>query len=181
MLKDFKKTDVVAASKSSKLLFVITLYSAAVVDWAKLLTDWTTSVTGAKLTTALPFLEGTSQEEQNGHVLECKSGSVTFGVAPGETPTDGAATINGILEGVDETSLDVAYGLQGEEVVAVVTRCSDNKKFIFANPCTGGVVFQYQQIGAQDGGEAGISFTLTGKDCPTPMLVYDVEVQTVEG
>lgn len=176
MVKDFKKTQVVAASKSAKLLFKITLFAAAVVDWAELLRNWATSVSGATLTVALPFLEGTTDAEQAGHVLECKAGSVTFSVAPGETPTEGVATVNGVLEGVDENSLEVAYGLQGEEVVAVVERCSDGKKFIFANPCTGGAVFQYQTIGAQDGGEAGISFTLTGKDCPQPMLVYDPAV-----
>lgn len=170
------KTQVSAASKSAKLLFVIYIYAAAVIDWAKLLRVWSEAVSGATLHGDLPFLEGTSSAEQEGHILECKAGSVTFSVAPGETPTEGVATINGVLEGVDENSLEVAYGLQGEEVVAIVERCSDGKKFIFANPCTGGAVFQYQTIGAQDGGEAGISFTLTGKDCPQPMLVYEPAV-----
>lgn len=173
MITDFVKASVTSAAKSMKMLFVITLYPASVVDWEALRAAWAQKATAGKLTCPLPFLTGTAQDEQDGHVLECKAGSVTIGVAPGEAPQDGVATISGVLEGLAEDQLATAYSLQGEEVVAVVERCSDSKRFIFANPCTGGVVFQYQQIGAQDGGEAGISFNLTGKDCPVPMLVYE--------
>jgi hypothetical protein len=34
------------------------------------------------------------------------------------------------------------------------------------------MTFQYQSIGSQDGGIAGINFTLSGADCPKPMVVY---------
>ena len=91
----------------------------------------------------------------------------------GEAPQDGKAELTAIAEGVDENTLDWAFNMQGEEVVAIVERCSDGKKFLYANPCTGGMTFQYQSIGAQDGGTAGINFTLSGSDCPEPMLVYE--------
>ena len=174
MVKNIKRKDVDAKSKSTKFSFIITLYEAAIVDWAALAALWKAK-TGAKLTSQLPFLELTSPDTVDDHTitLECKPGTVVPVVNAGEAPMDGKAEITGIAEGIDENTLAFAYETQGKEVVALVERCSDGKKFLFANPCTGGMTFQYQSIGAQDGGTAGINFTLSGADCPEPMLIYE--------
>ena len=171
MTRDIKKSQVEAADKSAKFIYIITIFAASVIDWHALQVLWN-AATGGKLTSQVPFVTGATQDDQAGHVIECKGGTVVPVVNPGEAPMDGKAQITGIVEGVNEDTLAWAYDLQGEEVVAVVERCSDGKKFIFANPCTGGMTFQYQSIGAQDGGNAGINFQLTGADCPKPMLVY---------
>ena len=174
MTKNIKKKDVAATSKSAKFAFIITFIEALIVDWAALQTLWAAK-TGAKLTSQVPLLtlpQGKTADDYT-HTVECKAGSITPVINAGESPMDGKAQITGIVDGIDENTLDWAYGMQGEEVVAIVERCSDGKKFIFANPCTGGMTFQYQSIGAQDGGTAGINFQLTGGDCPEPMLVYE--------
>lgn len=170
MLPNFSKSSVTSTSKSTKYNFLLTLYSAGSIDWETLQKLWNAAVSKGVLD-MLPMLP--SGDDNDPHSIDCKAGSVSFSVAPGEAPQDGVATVEGVIEGLAEEQLKLAYGLQGEEVVAIVTRCSDGKKFIFANPCTGGVVFRYQSIGSQDGGEAGISFNLTGKDCPVPVLVFD--------
>ncbi len=170
MLPDYSKQTLKGTDKSTKLSFILTLYAASVIAWDALQNAWESAVAAGKLTTALPIVQGVVGTPYN--TIECKSGSVSFSVAPGEAPA-GVATISGVIDGVAEDQLKTVYALQGEEVVAIVTRCADGKKFVFANPCTGGVTFQYQTIGALDGGEAGISFNLTGKDCPVPVLVYE--------
>lgn len=172
MTRNMKKSQVAAAEKSAKFSYIITIFAAAVIDWAALQALWA-AMTGAKLTSQLPFLSGATDDDKAGHTIECKAGTVVPTINPGEAPMDGNAQITGIVEGINEDSLAWAYELQGEEVVAIVERCSDGKKFLFANPCTGGVTFQYQSIGAQDGGTAGINFQLTGTDCPKPMVVYE--------
>lgn len=173
MVKNVKRKDVDAKSKSTKFSFIITLIEAAIVDWAALAALWAAK-TGAKLTSQVPYLTLTSPDTVDDHtlVLECKPGTIVPVVNAGEAPTDGKAEITGIVEGVDEHTLQMAYENQGKEMIAIVERCSDGMKFLFANPCTGGMTFQYQSIGAQDGGTAGINFTLSGADCPEPMLVY---------
>ena len=170
-VKNIKKSDVVANAKSAKFAYIITLIAAAVIDW-KAVSAIVSALDGAKLTSKIPFLEGVTEENEM-HEIECKAGTVIPVINPGEAPMDGNAQITGIVEGLDEKTLDWAYSMQGEEVVAIVERCSDGKKFAFLNPCTGGLTFQYQSIGAQDGGNAGINFQLTGSDCPKPMLVYE--------
>lgn len=173
-VKNKTRKEVNAASKSTKYSYIITLVAASIVDWAALTALWKAK-TGAKLTSKLPLLalpEGESEADQY-HTIECKPGTVVPTINAGEAPQDGRAEITAIAEGVDENTLDWAYNMQGEEVVAIVERCSDGMKLLFANPCTGGVTFQYQSIGAQDGGTAGVNFTLTGADCPEPMLVYE--------
>lgn len=173
-VKNNSRKNVTAASKSTKYNYIITLVAAAIVDWAALAALWKAKQ-GAKLTSKLPLLalpDGETEADQY-HTIECKPSTVVPVINAGEAPMDGKAEITAIAEGVDESTLDWAYGMQGEEVVAIVERCSDGKKFLFANPCTGGMTFQYQSIGAQDGGTAGINFTLTGADCPEPMLVYE--------
>ena len=172
MTYNLKKSDVATKAKSKNFNYIITFILASMVDWEALQTAWN-SVTGAVLTTAVPLVTGAAQSDW--HTLECGANTVLPTVNPGEAPMDGVAQIAGVVEGVDETTLAWAYGMQGEEVVPIVTRCSDGKKFIFANPCTGGMTFQYQSIGAQDGGKAGIAFQFTGTDCPKPMLVYAPE------
>jgi|GEM_PF-1007320 len=171
MLPNFSKSSVTGASKSTKYLFLLTIYAAAAIQWDRLRTLWAAAVEAGRLT-ELPLVTDTGADK-NPHTLECKSGSISFSVAPGEAPQDGVATVSGTLDGLAEDQLKTAYALQGEEVVAVIERCSDGKKFIFANPCTGGGTFQYQNIGALDGGESGVSFNITGKDCPVPVLVYE--------
>ena len=173
MVKNVKRKDVDAKSKSAKYSFIITLIEAAIVDWAALAALWN-AMTGAKLTSQVPYLELTSPDTVADHtlVLECKPGTIVPVVNAGEAPTDGKAEITGIVEGIDENTLQMAYENQGKEVIAIVERCSDGMKFLFANPCTGGMTFQYQNIGTQDGGIAGINFTLSGADCPKPMVVY---------
>ena len=174
-VKNNSRKNVTAASKSTKYNYIITLVAAALVDWAALASLWKNNRTGAKLTAKLPLLalpDGETEADQY-HTIECKPSTVVPVINAGEAPMDGKAEITAIAEGVDESTLDWAYGMQGEEVVAIVERCSDGKKFLFANPCTGGMTFQYQSIGAQDGGTAGINFTLSGSDCPEPMLVYE--------
>ncbi|MBQ6983889.1 MAG: hypothetical protein IJQ20_03070 [Paludibacteraceae bacterium] len=173
-VKNKTRKDVNAASKSTKFSYIITLVAASIVDWAALAALWKAK-TGAKLTSKLPLLalpQGESEADQY-HTIECKPGTVVPVINAGEAPQDGKAEITAIAEGVDENTLDWAFNMQGEEVVAIVERCSDGKKFLYANPCTGGMTFQYQSIGAQDGGTAGINFTLSGSDCPEPMLVYE--------
>ena len=173
-VKNNSRKNVNAASKSTKYNYIITLVAAAIVDWAALAALWKAK-TGAKLTSKLPLLalpQGESEADQY-HTIECKPGTVVPVINAGEAPQDGKAEITAIAEGVDEGTLDWAFNMQGEEVVAIVERCSDGKKFLFANPCTGGMTFQYQSIGTQDGGTAGINFTLSGSDCPEPMLVYE--------
>ena len=173
MVKNVKRKDVDAKSKSAKYSFITTLIEAAIVDWAALAALWN-AMTGAKLTSQVPYLELTSPDTVADHtlVLECKPGTIVPVVNAGEAPTDGKAEITGIVEGIDENTLQMAYENQGKEVIAIVERCSDGMKFLFANPCTGGMTFQYQSIGSQDGGIAGINFTLSGADCPKPMVVY---------
>lgn len=173
-VKNKTRKDVNAASKSTKFSYIITLVAASIVDWAALAALWKAK-TGAKLTSKLPLLalpEGETEADQY-HTIECKPGTVVPVINAGEAPQDGKAEVTAIAEGVDEKTLDWAYSMQGEEVVAIVERCSDGMKLLFANPCTGGVTFQYQSIGTQDGGTAGVNFTLTGADCPEPMLVYE--------
>lgn len=174
MVKNIKRKEVDAKSKSTKYSFIITLIEASIVDWAALAALWAAK-TGAKLTSQIPYLTLTSPDTPADHtcVIECKPGTVVPVINAGEAPMDGKAEITGIAEGLDENTLAFAYETQGKEVVAIVERCSDGKKFLFANPCTGGMTFQYQSIGAQDGGTAGINFTLSGADCPEPMLIYE--------
>ena len=173
MVKNIKRKDIDAKSKSTKFAFIITLIEAAIVDWAALAALWK-AMTGAKLTSQVPYLTLESGDSVENHtlVLECKPGTVVPVVNAGEAPTDGNGEITGIVEGVDEHTLEMSYENQGKEVIAIVERCSDGMKFLFANPCTGGMTFQYQSIGSQDGGIAGINFTLSGADCPKPMVVY---------
>ena len=173
-VKNKTRKEVNAASKSTKYYYIITLVAASIVDWAALAALWKAK-TGAKITSKLPLLElpeGESEADQY-HTIECKPGTVVPVINAGEASQDGRAEITAIAEGLDDKTLDWAYGMQGEEVVAIVERCSDGMKLLFANPCTGGVTFQYQSIGTQDGGTAGVNFTLTGADCPEPMLVYE--------
>ena len=172
MTFNMKKSDVPTKAKSNLYNYIITFILASLVDWDALQTLWN-NVSGAVLTSAVPLTSGAQQSDW--HTLECGANTVVPTINPGEAPMDGKAEITGIVEGVDETTLGWAYGMQGEEVVPIVTRCSDGKKFIFANPCTGGMTFQYQSIGGQDGGKSGIAFQLTGTDCPKPMLVYAPE------
>lgn len=173
MVKNVKRKDVDAKSKSAKFSYIITLIEATIIDWPALSALWK-AMTGAKLTSQLPYLQLTSPDTVDDHtcVLECKPGTVVPNVGPGEAKTDGKGEVSGLVEGVDENTLAFAYDMQGKEVAAIIERCSDGTKFLFANPCTGGVTFQYQSIGAQDGGISGINFTLTGEDCPMPMVVY---------
>ena len=170
MVKNFLKSSVLASAKSTSIMYKILILAAELVDWDSLRAAWATSVQSGVLTIEVPLIE--SATSSSWKQIDCAAGTVIPSIAPGEAPQDGIATINASVDGVDETVLDFAYGMQGEEVVAVIERCADGKKFIFANPCTGGMVFQYQSIGALDGNKAGMSFTLTGKDCPVPMLVY---------
>ena len=173
-VKNKTRKEVNAASKSTKYNYIITLVAAAIVDWAALAALWKAK-TGAKITSKLPLLalpEGESEADQY-HTIECKPGTVVPVINAGEAPMDGKLEITAIAEGVDDKTLDWAYGMQGEEVVAIIERCSDGMRFLCANPCTGGLTFQYQSIGAQDGGTAGVNFTLSGSDCPEPMLVYE--------
>lgn len=174
MVKNIKRKDIDVKSKSAKYSFIITLIEAAIVDWAALVALWRAK-TGAKLTSQLPMLTLESGDSVENHtlVLECKPDTIVPVVNAGEAPQDGKADITGIVEGIDENTLQMAYENQGKELVAIVERCSDGMKFLFANPCTGGLTFQYQTIGAQDGGTAGINFTLSGGDCPEPMVVYE--------
>lgn len=174
MVKNLSKADVSVSSKSTSILFTIALLAAELVDWVTLRTQWQ-AATG-KLTQQIPLVESATADAWKS--VDCGAGTVVPSIAGGESPYDGVATINAIAEGIDEATLDWAYNMQGEEVVAVVTRCSDGKKFVFANPCTGGLVFKYESIGSQDGGKAGIAFTLTGRDCPKPALVYEPGTQT---
>lgn len=181
MVKNLKKKDVAATSKAAKYAYIIILIAASYIDWSALQALWKAK-TGAKLTSKVPFLtlpQGETEDDHM-HTIECKAGTVVPVINPGEAPMDGKAQITAIAEGVDENTLDWAYNMQGEEVVAIVERCSDGKKFLFANPCTGGMIFQYQSIGSQEGGTAGINFQLTGGDCPEPMLVYDPAVAQQE-
>lgn len=173
MVKNIKRKDVDVKSKSTKFAFIITLIEASIVDWPALSTLWA-AMTGAKLTSQVPYLTLESGDSVENHtlVLECKPGTIVPVVNAGEAPMDGKAEITGIVEGIDENTLQMAYENQGKELIAIVERCSDGMKLLFANPCTGGVTFQYQSIGAQDGGVAGINFTLSGSDCPKPMVVY---------
>lgn len=173
MVKNFLKSSVLASAKSTSIMYKILILAAELVDWDSLRSAWSDAVKNGVLTIAVPLIESASASSWK--QIDCAAGTVVPAIAPGEAPQDGVATINASVDGVDETVLDFAYSMQGEEVVAVVERCSDGKKFIFANPCTGGMVFQYQSIGAQDGNKAGMNFTLTGKDCPVPMLVYAPE------
>ena len=174
MVKNIKRKDIDAKSKSTKFAFIITLIEAAIVDWAALSTLCAAKTT-AKLTSQVPYLELQQDDTVANHTLtlECKPGTVVPIINAGEAPMDGKAEITAIVEGVDENTLQMAYENQGKEMIAIVERCSDGKKFLFANPCTGGMTFQYQSIGAQDGGTSGINFTLSGADCPEPMLVYE--------
>ncbi len=169
MTKNIKKSDVTAAAKSVKLAYILTVIPASIVDWPALQALWR-AVSGAKLTSQVPLLTGSSSDDFK--TIECKGNTLVPVINPGEAPTDGKAEISGVVEGVNDKTLDWAYDAQGKEAVVIAERCSDGTKFIFANPCTGGLTFQYQSIGAQDGGSAGISFKFTGEDCPTPMLVY---------
>jgi len=173
MVKNIKRKDVDVKSKSAKYSFIMTLIEAAIIDWAALAALWAAK-TGAKLTSQVPYLTLESGDSVENHtlVLECKPGTIVPVINAGEAPQDGKADITGIVEGIDEHTLQMAYENQGKELVAIVERCSDGTKFLFANPCTGGLTFQYQTIGTQDGGTAGINFTLSGGDCPEPMVVY---------
>lgn len=173
-VKNKTRKEVNAASKSTKFSYIITLVAASIVDWAALNAIWKQK-TGAKITSKLPLLElpqGESEADQY-HTIECKPGTVVPVINAGEAPMDGKLEITAIAEGLDDKTLEWAYGMQGEEVVAIIERCSDGMRFLGANPCTGGLTFQYQSIGAQDGGTSGVNFTLSGSDCPEPMLVYE--------
>ena len=169
MTKNAKKSDVTAGAKSSKFAYILTIIPADIVDWPALLTLWQAATAG-KLASQVPLLTGSSSDDFK--TIECKGNTVVPVVNAGEAPTDGKAEISGTVEGVNDKTLEWAYSAQGTENVVIAERCSDGTKFIFANPCTGGMVFQYQSIGAQDGGVAGISFKFIGEDCPVPMLVY---------
>lgn len=171
MITNFKKSDVAEASKSSTLRHILTWYNSQDVDWDELYTQWR-QITGGVYDQTLPLVEDENSNTPEPITIECENG-MTMSVAPGETPTDGVATISASVAGIDETTLELAYQMQGREGVAIIERCSDGKKFIFANPCTGGVTFQYQTIGTLDSNKAGISFQLTGAGCPRPMLVYE--------
>lgn len=169
MIPNLSKSSIKAQDKSLTHLYRIRLLDAAAVDWDALREAWA-SVSGATLNRAIPTLD--TATDKAWHTVDCKGNTVTVSVAPGEAPANGVATVSGVVEGINETTLAWAYDMQGREVVAVIERCADGKQFIFANPCTGGVTFQYQTIGSQDGNTAGISFNLTGIECPKPMLVY---------
>ena len=169
MTKNIKKSDVDAKEKSTKLSWILTVIPAAIVDFISLNTLWAAADEG-KLTAQVPLKEDASTD--NFLTIECKGNTVVPVVNPGESPYDGNAQITGVVEGVNEKTLAWAYDAQGQEAVVIATRCSDGKRFIFGSPCSGGMTFQYQSIGAQDGGTAGINFQFTSADCPKPMLVY---------
>ena len=61
MVKNIKRKDVDAKSKSTKFAFIITLIEAAIVDWAALAALWK-AMTGAKLTSQVPYLTLTSPD-----------------------------------------------------------------------------------------------------------------------
>ena len=173
-VKNKTRKEVNAASKSTKYNYIITLVAAAVVDWAALAALWKAK-TGAKITSKLPLLDLQNEETEADqyHTIECKPGTVVPVINAGEAPMDGKLEITAIAEGLDDKTLDWAYSMPGEEVGANIERCSGGTRCLCANPCTGGLTFQYQSIGAQDGGTAGVNFTLSGSDCPEPMLVYE--------
>lgn len=112
--------------------------------------------------------------------LDAKAQSVKPNAEPGESPYNGKLTISFVIEGISEETLQWAYDNQGEDFVVIWERCSDNKRFIAGDPCSGGLKFSYTSIGDQDGGVSGIAGTLTGAECPNPYFFYNGALPLVD-
>ena len=105
--------------------------------------------------------------------IDAKAQSLKPNAEPGESPYNGKLVINFIIEGISEETQQWAYDNQGEDFIAIWERCSDNKRFIGGDTCSGGLKFSYTSIGDQDGGVSGIAGTLTGAECPNPYFFYN--------
>lgn len=105
--------------------------------------------------------------------VDCKVNTIKPNVAPGESPYNGVITLSPLFEGISEETLQWAYDNAGEDFVVVWERCSDGKRFIAGDPCSGGLKFAYTGIGDQEGGISGIATTFTGGECPNPIYFYE--------
>ncbi|QIK56055.1 hypothetical protein G7051_17495 [Dysgonomonas sp. HDW5B] len=105
--------------------------------------------------------------------IDSKVNTIKPNVAPGESPFNGVITLSPTIEGISEETLAWAYDNVGEDFVVVYERCSDGKRFIAGDPCSGGLKFAYTAIGDLDGGISGIASTFTGGECPNPIYFYE--------
>ncbi|MDR1883760.1 MAG: hypothetical protein LBR26_13390 [Prevotella sp.] len=105
--------------------------------------------------------------------LDARTDTINPNAVPGQAPLNGVLTLSPVIDGISKQSLTWVYENVGEDFVAIWERCSDSQKFIAGNGCNGGMRFAYTSIGRQEDGTAGIASTLTGGQCPEPILFYD--------
>ena len=105
--------------------------------------------------------------------IDSTTDSINPSAAPGESPLTGVLTLTPFMEGISKKSLQWIWDNNGEDCIAVWERCADKQKFIGGSPCSTGLRISYTNIGAGDGGIAGIALQLQGKQCPEPFYFYD--------
>lgn len=113
--------------------------------------------------------------------VDAQTNSIKPATQVGESPYNGKLEIPFIIEGISGETLSWSYENQGEDFVGVWVRCADNQCFIAGDPCSGGLRFSYDTIGALDGGISGISGKLTGGECPEPIWLYDGPIPLESG
>lgn len=91
---------------------------------------------------------------------------------PGESPLQDKIKITGGLEGVSKAVLDFWYKNRGNRHIVIVERCADNQRFIFGNPCSGGLMLKTEKLGTLEN-MSGIAFNWEGSECPEPFYFYD--------
>ena len=123
---------------------------------------------------ASPLLPGESF-----HYVDTLINSINPSSEAGESPLNLVLTLSPSIEGISKETLSWFYLHHGERVIAIYERCLDKQKFIAGSPCSGGLLIS-GTIGALDNGNAGISLTLTGGECPEPIWFYDGPVPLSE-
>ncbi len=109
--------------------------------------------------------------------VDATTKSINPNAVAGEAPMNGVLTLNPIIEGLTEKSLQWFYDNVGGNFICVWENCATGKKFIGGSPCSNGLRLGYggSGIGTQEGGINGISLTFTGEECNQPIAFYNVE------
>lgn len=105
--------------------------------------------------------------------LDALTGTVEPTGAAGESQGTIELEINPEIEGISRASLEWAYKINGQRVIAIWENCTTRQKFIGGSPCSGGLLVTVSNIGKLDNGMMGIKLSLKGNPCPEPYYFYD--------
>lgn len=105
--------------------------------------------------------------------LDALTGTVEPTGAAGESQGTIELEINPEIEGISRASLEWAYKINGQRVIAIWENCTTRQKFIGGSPCSGGLLVTVSNIGKLDNGMMGIKLNMKGNPCPEPYYFYD--------